>query len=88
MTVTYMLLAIAFHSHSHSSLAISSSPALLPLSWYIVIVHLDDPQVSQLVFMPLSFFSYLCHVSGLADEARMGGKWCVVSSESGFGPIC
>lgn len=61
------------HSHSHNILAVSSSPALLPLAWFIVIFHLDKSQVSQLVFLPLSFFSYPCHVSGLADEARMGG---------------
>ena len=84
--VTSMLLVTAFQSHSHNILAVSSSPALLPLSWFIVIFHLDNSQVSQLVFLPLSFFSYPCRISGLVDEARMGGGGGV-SSRSAFGPI-
>lgn len=68
-----MLLVPEFHLHSHI-LAVPSSPALLPLSWFIVIFHLDE---SLLAGFSTSVFSHLCPTSGFADEARMGdgGLW-------------
>lgn len=65
-----MLLVPEFHLHSHI-LAVPSSPALLPLSWFIVIFHLDESLLAG-----FSTLSSPIYVQLLA--LRMRQEWAMV----------
>lgn len=64
-------------------MAVSSSSALLPLSGSL---YLSPGQFTRLsVGFPAAVISHLCCISGLVNEARMGGGGGgVVSNELGF----
>lgn len=84
-TVTSMLLVVVFHSHSHNIVAVSSSSAP-----FLAHCNLSPRQFTRLsAGFPATVFSHLCCISGLVDEARMGGGGGggVVSNEFGFEPI-
>lgn len=75
MTVISMLLVTVFHSCCYNISAIPFSPALLPLSWFIVIFHLDSCK-SLLAGLPAFCLPSSIHVPFLA--LWLGQEWVVV----------